>query len=60
MRAATINVLAESFTALRVILDRAVEMAGPAAIAIGGEAPLFYFGLALLSAQLWRVNVRVD
>jgi hypothetical protein len=48
--------LEEALVVLPTIVDRVVNVTGPAAIAIGGEAQLFYFGLALLSAQLWRLT----
>jgi hypothetical protein len=46
----------EAFAVLPVAVDRVVHATAPAIIAIGGEAPVFYFGLVLLSAQLWRLN----
>jgi hypothetical protein len=44
----------EALVALPTILDRVLNATGPAAIAIGGVAHLFYFGLAILAAQMWR------
>jgi predicted NBD/HSP70 family sugar kinase len=46
--------LEEALVALPAILDRLVNATGPALIAIGGLAQLFYFGPAIVSAQLWR------
>lgn len=46
--------LEETLVTLPTILDRVVNATGPAAIAIGGVAQLCYFGLAILSAQMWR------
>jgi hypothetical protein len=56
MRAAAWNTFVEGCAVLRVVLDRIVHATGPAAIAFGGEAPLFYFALVILSAQLWRID----
>ena len=58
MRGAAWNNVAEAFAVLRVILDRILSAAGPAALAIGGAASLLYFGLAILSGRLWRIDVR--
>ena len=46
----------EVIVVLPVALDRVVNATAPAIIAIGGEAPAVYFGLVLLSAQLWKLN----
>ncbi len=46
----------EVIAVLPVAVDRVVDATAPAIIAIGGEAPAVYFGLVLLSAQLWKLN----
>jgi hypothetical protein len=46
----------EVIAVLPVSVDRVVNATAPAIIAIGGEAPVFYFGLVLLSAQLWKLH----
>jgi hypothetical protein len=51
--------LAAVLAVLPMAVDRVVKEAGPAANAIGGEVQLLYFGLAILSVQLWRITVAV-
>lgn len=53
------NLLAGAFVILPMAVDRVVKETGPACNAIGGEVQLFYFGLAILSVQLWRIAVGV-
>jgi hypothetical protein len=59
MNRATGKTLVSVLTALPAILDRAIHLTLPSAIAIGGvEAQAIYRGLALLSAFLWRLSAR--
>jgi hypothetical protein len=48
------------FAIVPSVLDHIVDAAGPAANAIGGETQLLYFGLAILTTQLWRVTVTLS
>jgi hypothetical protein len=59
MRDDTWNALASALAVLPMAVDRIVKETGPAANAIGGEVQLFYFGLVILSVQLWRIAVAV-
>jgi hypothetical protein len=51
------NLLAGAIALLPVAVDRVVKETGPACNAIGGEVQLLYFGLVILSVQLWRIPV---
>jgi hypothetical protein len=51
------NLLAGAIALLPVAVDRVVKETGPACNAIGGEVQLLYFGLVILSVQLWRISV---
>jgi hypothetical protein len=53
------NLLAGAVALLPMAVDRVVKETGPTCNAIGGEVQLLYFGLVILSGQLWRIAVAV-
>jgi hypothetical protein len=60
MKEAVWNAFLGAFEVLPSTLDRLVKASGPAANAIGGETQLFYFAVAILTAQLWRIVVALS
>jgi hypothetical protein len=60
MKAVVWNALLGAFEVLPSTLDKVVKASGPAANAMGGETQLCYFGLAILTAQLWRFAVTLS
>jgi hypothetical protein len=60
MKEAAWSAFLGAFEVLPSTLERVVKAGGPAANAMGGETQLLYFGLAILTAELWRFAVALN